>query len=83
MPSNPPIGNPDAEARSGAQQAGVTDEQRLIYWASGAYEKAKSPAELDEAYRTYVACVEDAISFETKEILSRLYSLRLSTLSWE
>lgn len=65
-----------------ATQAGVPDENLLIHDASRAFTRATTTEELDAAWRRYVAPVDGAIGADTKEILSRLYSLRLSTLSW-
>ena len=71
------------DIRSAAAQAGVCDEQRLIFDTSAAFTNAGNNSELDVVWRTYVVPVEEQISDETHELLSRLYSLRLSTLSWE
>ena len=71
------------ETRSAAAMAGQCDEQRLIFDTSAAFTAAQCNADLDDVWRNYVAPVEAQISDETHELLSRLYSLRLSTLAWE
>ena len=61
----------------------MCDEQLLIHNASAAFTKSEAPGDLDGVWRTYVAPVWDSIDAETQDILSRLYALRLSSLSWE
>ena len=70
------------QVRSAAMMVGQCDEQRLIFDASAAFTAATRNADLDEIWRTYVVPVEGQISDETHELLSRLYSLRMSTLAW-
>ena len=70
------------DVRSAAAQAGVCDEQQLLHDASAAFTKADVPADLDAVWRMYVQPVWDSIDFDTQDILSRLYALRLSTMSW-
>jgi hypothetical protein len=72
-----------SEVRSAAAMAGVCDEQRLIHDASAAFTRSEKRCDLDSAWRDYVYPVWEQIDGETQDILSRLYSLRLSTLSWE
>ncbi len=72
-----------SEVRSSAAQAGICDEQQLLHDASAAFAKASFPADLDEVWRSYVAPMWDSIETETQDILTRLYALRLSTLSWD
>ena len=69
-----------AEIRSAAAQAGVCDEQRLLFDASAAFVKALSRDELDRVWRVYVSPVWDQIDSGTQKILLRLYSTRLSIL---
>lgn len=72
-----------SKVRSAAAMAGVCDEQRLIHDASAAFTRSEKRGDLDSAWRDYVAPVWEQIDCETQDILSRLYSIRLSTLSWE
>ena len=72
-----------SEVRSGAQMAGICDEQQLLHDASAAFTKADAPGDLDAVWRTFVQPVWDSIDGETRDILSRLYALRLSTMSWD
>lgn len=72
-----------SEVRSAAAQAGVCDEQQLIHDASAAFTRSEKRCDLDAAWRDYVAPVWRQIDYETQDILSRLYSLRLSTMAWE
>jgi len=69
------------EVRSAAQ-AGHCDEQKLLHDVSAAFTKAESNSDLDAVWRDYVVPVWDSIDSETQDILSRLYALRVSTLSW-
>ncbi len=70
------------ECRPTGAMAGVCDEQQLLHDASTAFTKADAPGDLDAAWSTYVSPVWDSIDGETQNILSRLYALRLSTMSW-
>jgi len=69
--------------RSAAAQAGICDEQQLLHDASAAFTKAEATGDLDAVWRDYVAPVWDSIDGETQDILTRLYALRLSTMSWD
>jgi hypothetical protein len=71
------------DARTSAAPAGVCDEQQLLHDASAAFTKADAPGDLDAVWRSYVQPVWDSIDGETQDILSRLYALRLSTMSWD
>ncbi len=72
-----------SEVRPAAAQAGICDEQQLLHDASAAFTKAGVPADLDAVWRRYISPVWDSIDTETQDILTRLYALRLSTLSWD
>jgi hypothetical protein len=72
-----------SEVRSAAAMAGICDEQQLLHDASAAFTKAAVPGDLDAAWRDYVAPVWEALDTETQDILTRLYALRLSTMSWD
>jgi hypothetical protein len=72
-----------SEIRTAAAMVGVCDEQQLIHDASAAFTRSEKRMDLDAAWRAYVAPVWGQIDCETQDILSRLYSLRLSTMSWE
>ncbi len=71
------------EPRSAAAQAGVCNEQQLLHDASAAFTKADARGDLDVVWRDYVVPVWGSIDGETQDILTRLYALRLSTLSWD
>jgi hypothetical protein len=71
------------EGRSVEPQADACDEQRLLHDVSGAFNKAVSSADLDGVWRDFVTPVWESLDAETRDILSRLYALRLSTLSWK
>ncbi len=70
------------DVRSAAAQAGYCDEQQLLHDASAAFTNADAPGDLDAVWRTLCAPVWDSIDGDTQDILTRLYALRLSTMSW-
>jgi hypothetical protein len=72
----------DETPRSAAGMAGICDEDRLLTDACAAFTRAGCFADLDATWRTYVAPVKSSIGEDTLEMLSRAYSLRLSTLAW-
>lgn len=71
------------DVRSGAAQAGVCDEQQLLFDASAAFTKADAPSDLDAAWRNYVVPVWDSIDGQTQDLLSDLYKHSLSNLAWD
>jgi 2-C-methyl-D-erythritol 4-phosphate cytidylyltransferase len=71
------------EIRSAAAMAGVVDEQLLVHDASRAFSSATTIEELVAARETYIFAIECAISTETVDLLTRLYELRRTVLSFE
>ena len=71
------------EPRSAAAQAGITDEQMLIHDASRAFSTAETITAAAASWLRYVAPVEDAISRETIDLISKAFAIRVMVLARE
>ena len=73
----------DDSYRSAAAQAGVTDEQMLIHDAGRAFSTAETITAAAASWLRYVAPVENAISRETIDIISKAFAIRVMVLARE